>query len=395
MNNNNSSVFKDYLSGKILDDLLEEKLDDAIDEWHDQSSSEKSLYSSLGMTAKQYEIFATDPMLFFKHAKRLKKDYYKMNTDKSTYIPSKKMVVTEAEGACALREAWKRIYHAYPSDESLAILWAKTCLETGRFKVGFWNYNFGNIKYKKDDDLYTMFECGEEVSLEVAEQMVKEDPIFVSIVRRYTWSNGSKRASIKILPGHEWSKFRAYHTIEDGAEDYIRFLSEKTRYKKAWEKLMEGDPEGYSYALGEAGYYTADPKKYTAGVVRLYNEFMQKKDELLASYNDKVDQFLNSDECKDIQNKNDLDSVISNIEEADVIEPDILNRVITNNNLDEDQIPTRPINPKPESKPISPIKPGMLEFIVDTYNSSTKTRVAIGVAIATIASSFLWLCQGF
>ena len=51
----------------------------------------------------------------------------------------------EGEAAYALREAWNRVYNAYPSDNQLAVLWAKSCLETGHWKA-IHCYNFGNIK---------------------------------------------------------------------------------------------------------------------------------------------------------------------------------------------------------------------------------------------------------
>lgn len=197
------------------------------------------------------------------------------------YLPDAVKELTEAEAAYALREAWYRIYGQYPNDKSLAVLWAKSCLETGRWKF-IHNYNFGNIKAKNDDKYFTMFTCGEEVSLSQANTLVREDPERVKILRKYKWSNGSKRASIEIKDGHTWSKFRAYLSMEDGAEDYLRFVSQNKRYIKAWQKVIEGDPEGYSHELKQAGYYTGNEKRYTAGVVRLFNEFLKNKEELMS-----------------------------------------------------------------------------------------------------------------
>lgn len=162
----------------------------------------------------------------------------------------------EAEAAYALREAWKRIYNEYPSDRSLAVLWAKACLETGRWKF-IHNYNFGNIKKKRTPDdghFFTMYECGEVI-------------------------NGKH---IMFKPPHYQTHFRAYLTVEDGAEDYLRFVSQKKRYIKAWQKVIEGDPRGYSHELKIAGYYTANEARYTAGVVRLFDEFLRRKDELMS-----------------------------------------------------------------------------------------------------------------
>lgn len=206
------------------------------------------------------------------------------------YIPDEVRTLEQAEAAYALREAWKRVYGQYPSDKSLAVLWAKSALETGRWKH-IHCFNFGNIKRKQNDEesLFTMFECGEEVSLAQAQKLVAEDSERIKILRTYSWSNGSKRASINVKPGHLWSQFIGHKTVEDGAEHYLMFVSQSTRYAKAWQKVIEGNPEGYSHELKIAGYYTADEKTYTAGVVRLFNEFLRRKDELMSWQPEKND----------------------------------------------------------------------------------------------------------
>jgi hypothetical protein len=179
-------------------------------------------------------------------------DWYKH----SQYIPDEIKTLDQAEAAYALREAWYRIYGAYPSDRSLAVLWAKSCLETGRWKY-IHCYNFGNIKKKMNPDdghYFTMFRCGEVI-------------------------NGKHQM---FDPPHYQTHFRAYKTVADGAEDYLRFVSQKTRYQKAWQEVIRGNPSGYSHELKIAGYYTADEARYTAGVVRLFDEFMRRKEELMS-----------------------------------------------------------------------------------------------------------------
>lgn len=175
-------------------------------------------------------------------------------------LPDEVKTLKEAEAAYALREAWYRIYGEYPSNKSLAVLWAKSALETGRWKF-IHCYNFGNIKkkwptkYSSDDGHYfCMYKCGEVL-------------------------NGKHQI---FEPPHPQTHFRGYKTIEDGAKDYIRFVSQQKRYLKAWEKVIEGDPVGYSYELKVSGYYTASLERYTAGVVRLFNEFLKRQDELLS-----------------------------------------------------------------------------------------------------------------
>jgi flagellar protein FlgJ len=51
----------------------------------------------------------------------------------------------------------------------------------------------------------------------------------------------------------EMADFRAYSSLEEGVEDYVRFLSESPRYANA---LNEQDSARFSQALQEAGYST-------------------------------------------------------------------------------------------------------------------------------------------
>ena len=176
------------------------------------------------------------------------------------YIPDELTVLLEAEAVHALREAWHKIYGQYPSDNSLGVLFAKSALETGRYKL-IHCYNFGNIKKKRktatsqdDGHFFTMFRCGEVL-------------------------NGKH---IMFEPPHIQTHFRAYKSTQEGAEDYIRFVSQNERYKKAWQKVLEGDPKGYAHELKIAKYYTASETIYTAGVIKLFEEFLRRKEELLS-----------------------------------------------------------------------------------------------------------------
>jgi hypothetical protein len=173
------------------------------------------------------------------------------------YLPDEKKALSEGEATYALREGFKLVYGKYPSDKSLAVLWAKSALETGRWKE-MHCYNFGNIKKRHvpdDGHYFTMFRCGE---------ILKGKEIFFD-------------------PPHPQTHFRAWKTPEDGAKAYIMFVGNtRGRYFPAWLKVLDGDPEGYSRELSRLGYYTASVELYTKGVVRLFNEFMSKKEELLS-----------------------------------------------------------------------------------------------------------------
>lgn len=192
------------------------------------------------------------------------------NWKREQYVPVFIKKLTEAQATYALREAWKRIYGEYPSNESLALLWSQSALETGRWKV-IRNNNFGNIKkkhYKKlswkeipdDGHDWTMFATGENL-----------------------WNKELKKTEWHWFePPHYQTHFRSYDTIVDGAEDYIKFISKRERYIAAWKEVLKGDPRAFSHELRKAGYYTASEEKYTAGIVRLFEEFLRRKDELLS-----------------------------------------------------------------------------------------------------------------
>lgn len=268
------------------------------------------------------------------------------------FIADNVQKLEEAQAAYALREAWKRVYGVCPSDNSLAVLWAKSALETGRWKH-IHNYNFGNIKkkraskYSKDDGHYfTMYECGEVI-------------------------NGKH---IIFKPPHYQTHFRAYLTVEDGAEDYIRFVSQNS-YKKAWQKVIEGDPKGYSHELKVAGYYTANEEIYTAGVVRLFDEFLKRKEELMSW----------------IPDRNDTDPSpppeIEPSEEGDVEDIDVHD---TDHNINQpvDDTDTEVDNEIPDDDDTDidneiPNPPADLP--------TRKTLVGMTIAIAFIGSALMWL----
>ncbi|MDP2685233.1 MAG: hypothetical protein Q8P20_09450 [bacterium] len=163
--------------------------------------------------------------------------------------------LTESEATYYLNMAWYNIYGTYPAINSLALLWAQSAGETGRWKFLRCN-NWGNIKrIKGDADLcWTSYEAGEVI-------------------------NGKH---IMFYSYHPQTHFAAWLSPLEGAEYYIRFLSQRTRYKKAWNQVIAGDPVAYCSELKKAGYFTASLSHYTKGVVSLTNEFKRKASVLTA-----------------------------------------------------------------------------------------------------------------
>lgn len=172
--------------------------------------------------------------------------------NQSLYLEPVKTQVSEQDAIAYLRSAWYEFYGKYPSNNSLAILWSQTVLETGRFKYCYC-YNVGNEKSKPNDGFYwTMYKCSEIL-------------------------NGKE---IFFTPPHDQCKFRAFKSAQDGFTHYLKFLANKSRYRKAMKEIHRGDVVQYTKELKKAGYFTASLNLYLKGMTRLNKEFHDRVDEL-------------------------------------------------------------------------------------------------------------------
>lgn len=155
---------------------------------------------------------------------------------------AERTILTEHDAATALKVGWRSVFGNEPTNNQLALIWSQCALETGRFK-SIWCYNFGNIK-NTAGHAYYMIRCDEYIN------------------GKHVWLN----------PPDKGTWFNYYVNSEEGAEAYIRFLSQKKNYAKAWQEVINGDPVAFCHQLKLAHYYTADESLYTKGVVNLCNE---------------------------------------------------------------------------------------------------------------------------
>lgn len=205
--------------------------------------------------------------------------------DNPNYNKSTKIKITEKDAAQALYDAWYDVYNEYPSYDSLTVLLAKTALETGRFKVGFYNYNFGNIKAKNvNTQQFQMYECGEIINGK--------------------WS--------MYYPPNPQCIFVSYNSLKEGAIDYIKFVSQKQRYKKAWEEVIKGDPKQYVIELKKAGYFTAKLEPYLNTVIKLFNEYKVKINEWNISPSMSLEDIQNIEDYENKQIMNQVGCMIQN-----------------------------------------------------------------------------------
>ena len=173
------------------------------------------------------------------------------------YLPDELNASSKEEIFYAFKQGIKDIYDKELSFESIIVLLAHSALETGHWKVGLHNWNFGNIRAYpdklKDGEYFTMFRCGEIL-------LGKE---------------------VFFEPPDPNSAFRAFLSREDGIRHHLSFL-QKTRYVKAWKEVLNGNPGAYAHALRAGGYYTANEKLYTNTLVKLFNEFIKQKEAFLS-----------------------------------------------------------------------------------------------------------------
>lgn len=133
----------------------------------------------------------------------------------------------------ALEEAVIAVVGHAISKSAMCVLMAQSALETGGFQKAA-NFNFGGIKASAGYDF-----------------------------AEWRTTEGFGDAETKVV-----ARFRAYPDAVSGAKDFVKLLANSPRYASAWKELEAGDPIKYAFALGKAGYFTADPTAYAKGVAR-------------------------------------------------------------------------------------------------------------------------------
>jgi hypothetical protein len=130
----------------------------------------------------------------------------------------------------AIGRAYQRVMGQAPSTSLLRSLTAQASLETGA-GTSMYNYNFGGVK--------GVSPSGSSASCLTHEVVDGTD-----------------------LTLHQG--FRAYASVDEGAEDYVRVVVQK--FGHALPAAAAGDLDGFAHALKQAGYYTASEADYAAAL---------------------------------------------------------------------------------------------------------------------------------
>ncbi len=205
-----------------------------------------------------------------------------------------KTQVSESEMASAIIRVWQSLFGEQPTKEQVSLLMAHIDLETGH-RQSMWNYNVGNITTDGSHNYFDDLTTNEQMS-----------------------------------PG-KWEKknlkYKAYNNLDEGVKNYLSMISKDTgRYYKAWQHILNPNPEEYSKALKSAKYYTANEPEYTKILKSLYNKRTKtsptdfsssseiaKKDPKLRK---NIDSILEKEEV-DLSDQ-EIDQVISALDEDDL-----------------------------------------------------------------------------
>lgn len=182
---------------------------------------------------------------------------------------------TPCDPAALGRALWLaslRLLNAPLKRPAVDLLLAQWALETARGKACF-NHNLGNVKATaKWEGDYCARYCNELLTeAQSADALARAgkqadgtpDVILGGVV-------GGLRI-VNFYPPNSATFFRAFDDLEDGALDYLSILAD--RFASAWAYLEDGDADRFTRALYVARYFTADPKKYAAGLVSLQREY--------------------------------------------------------------------------------------------------------------------------
>jgi hypothetical protein len=210
----------------------------------------------------------------------------------STRLEAKETLVSKDGLIKALWRAWVTLFHEVPKKESIWLLMAQVALETG------WMdhckcYNLGNVKSREGDGFdYCYFACNEILPKAIAEKYASQSPDTAKITQYRT----DGKAIIWFYPDHPGCRFRAFHSLTEGAIDHINLVHK--RFSKAWPAVLSGDPKTYCSQLKSQGYFTADLETYTSSVSSIFSDLKK----LPIDYNTIGEDKITEDEAQRIMN---------------------------------------------------------------------------------------------
>lgn len=141
-------------------------------------------------------------------------------------VPLERTQASRAEMRAAIARAEEQLTGRPASPGLIEIATAQASLETASGRR-MYNFNFGGIKGTSPSGLTT-------------------------IANTHEWENGVRYRT--------QAHFRAYHSLDEGAADFLSLLHR--RYGSALAAAEQGDVDGYAHALKQRGYFTGPEGHY-------------------------------------------------------------------------------------------------------------------------------------
>jgi hypothetical protein len=161
-----------------------------------------------------------------------------------------------------LRAAWPELL-----ETGARTLTAQFKVETGSGKYCF-NWNLGNVKSGPDDLHMYLKNVWEVDSPEGAHaQVAKANGLghvaTAEEIKTRGWPCPPGRAIAVFSPPHAQCRFRAYPSLEEGAERWIKHHQHIAQRNPSYlAQLNAGDVPAVAHSLKQSGYYTADEAGY-------------------------------------------------------------------------------------------------------------------------------------
>jgi hypothetical protein len=159
--------------------------------------------------------------------------------------PAKATTLNEIQLAKVLQSGYEKIFGTEPSLEILGFGWSQVVLEAGR-PIKLRGNNIGNIKATDE-----WIKLGKPYTVMNTQELDKNGHAYV----------------------HEGAKWKAFDSPEEGAAEYWSFLNHRFPNALRW---ASSDIDSAVVTLGAGSYFTANIKKYSSGVQKLYQEFISK-----------------------------------------------------------------------------------------------------------------------
>jgi hypothetical protein len=188
-------------------------------------------------------------------------------TDNPNEVVTKQTTPTPREVVNMLLSAWSGL-----TDNGARTLTAQFMAETGGGKYCF-NWNLGNVKEPTGNAphmyLHNTWECHSQA--EAAAQVARANGLVrlatADEIKKHGWK--CPQAVVVYDPPHPVSRFRAYGSLQDGAQ---RWLGHHQRIARADPNfvtaLNAGDIAAVAHALKKARYYSAAEADYARAMTR-------------------------------------------------------------------------------------------------------------------------------